>query len=465
MATAAQWIQGARLRTLPAAIAPVLIGSAAAYEMDSFILLNAVLAALVALLLQIGVNYANDYSDGIRGTDEDRVGPLRLVGSGAASPEHVKRAAFAAFGLAMLFGLILVIITQAWWLILVGVGCVLAAWGYTGGKNPYGYLGLGDVFVFVFFGLVATLGTTYTQAGQLSLAAIIGAIGTGLIACALLMANNVRDIPTDRKAGKKTLAVRLGDKHARESYVLMLAVAILLVIVLAPARPWMLIVLLLIPASLMPSWLMIAGRRRKSLIPVLKQTGLINLGFAALFSLGPRPEPRLLRLDWFLGSGRLGCRSPDPGSSSGACSESLRGASGARGCRAGIFGAVVRADGNVGVLVHEAVFGLGVSHLAGAAHRLGLAREPVVERRGGRVALLLEEQEADGEGHHPGAQGGQEHPQLQVEEERKQGRKQRQPNQGVFEESHTSSLAARTARCFGHPAPRGRGAGGRTRAQ
>ena len=222
VATAAQWIQGARLRTLPAAIAPVLIGSAAAYEMDSFILLNAVLAALVALLLQIGVNYANDYSDGIRGTDEDRVGPLRLVGSGAASPEHVKRAAFAAFGLAMLFGLILVIITQAWWLILVGIGCVLAAWGYTGGKNPYGYLGLGDVFVFVFFGLVATLGTTYTQAGQLSLAAIIGAIGTGLIACALLMANNVRDIPTDRKAGKKTLAVRLGDKHARESYVLML---------------------------------------------------------------------------------------------------------------------------------------------------------------------------------------------------------------------------------------------------
>ncbi|MEQ4518788.1 1,4-dihydroxy-2-naphthoate polyprenyltransferase [Pseudarthrobacter sp. B907] len=286
MATAAQWIQGARLRTLPAAIAPVLIGSAAAYELDGFRPVNAVLAAMVALLLQVGVNYANDYSDGIRGTDEDRVGPLRLVGSGAATPAHVKRAAFAAFGLAMLFGLALVIITQAWWLILVGVGCVLAAWGYTGGKNPYGYLGLGDVFVFVFFGLVATLGTTYTQAGRISLAAVIGAIGTGLIACALLMANNVRDIPTDRVAGKKTLAVRLGDKHARESYVLMLAVAILLVIVLAPRQPWMLVVLLLIPTILMPSWLMIAGRRRKSLIPVLKQTGLINLGYAVLFSLG-----------------------------------------------------------------------------------------------------------------------------------------------------------------------------------
>ncbi|WP_427006313.1 1,4-dihydroxy-2-naphthoate polyprenyltransferase [Pseudarthrobacter sp. H2] len=286
MATAAQWIQGARLRTLPAAIAPVLIGTAAAYEMDAFRPVNAVLAALVALLLQIGVNYANDYSDGIRGTDEDRVGPLRLVGSGAARPDHVKWAAFTAFGLAMVSGLVLVVMTQSWWLILVGIGCVLAAWGYTGGKNPYGYLGLGDVFVFVFFGLVATLGTTYTQASQLSLAAIIGAIGTGLIACALLMANNVRDIPTDRVAGKKTLAVRLGDKHARESYVLMLAVAILLVIVLAPGRPWILLVLLLIPASLMPSWLMIAGRRRKSLIPVLKQTGLINLGYAVLFSLG-----------------------------------------------------------------------------------------------------------------------------------------------------------------------------------
>lgn len=286
MATASQWIQGARLRTLPAAIAPVLIGTAAAYELQSFRVVNAVLAALVALLLQIGVNYANDYSDGIRGTDEDRVGPLRLVGSGVARPDHVKWAAFGAFGLAMVFGLVLVIITQSWWLILVGLGCVLAAWGYTGGKNPYGYMGLGDLFVFVFFGLVATLGTTYTQAGQVSLPAVIGAIGTGLIACALLMANNVRDIPTDMVAGKRTLAVRLGDRHARESYVLMLAVAILLVVVLAPTKPWMLIVLLLIPACLMPAWLMVNGRKRKSLIPVLKQTGMINLGYSVLFSLG-----------------------------------------------------------------------------------------------------------------------------------------------------------------------------------
>lgn len=286
MATAAQWIQGARLRTLPAAIAPILIGSAAAYELDAFKPLNAVLAALVALLLQIGVNYANDYSDGIRGTDDDRVGPFRLVGSGAAHPEHVKFAAFGVFGLAMLAGLALIIISQSWWLILVGLGCVLAAWGYTGGKNPYGYMGLGDLFVFVFFGLVATLGTTYTQAAQISLPAVVGAIGTGLIASALLMANNVRDIPTDTKAGKKTLAVRLGDRHARESYVLMLAIAILLVLVLAPTRPWMLVVLLVIPACLMPAWLMINGRRRKSLIPVLQQTGLINLAYSVLFAVG-----------------------------------------------------------------------------------------------------------------------------------------------------------------------------------
>jgi 1,4-dihydroxy-2-naphthoate octaprenyltransferase len=285
VATAAQWIQGARPRTLPAAIAPVLIGTAAAYELQAFRPFNAILAALVALLLQIGVNYANDYSDGIRGTDEDRVGPLRLVGSGAARARDVKWAAFAAFGLAMLVGLVLVIVTQAWWLILVGVGCVLSAWGYTGGKNPYGYMGLGDVFVFVFFGLVATLGTTYTQAGQVSLPAVIGAIGTGLIACALLMANNVRDIPTDTIAGKKTLAVRLGDRHARESYVLMLALALLLVVVLAPTKPWMLIVLLLVPACLTPAWLMVNGKR-KNLVPVLKQTGLINLGYSLLFSLG-----------------------------------------------------------------------------------------------------------------------------------------------------------------------------------
>ncbi|MCY0903984.1 1,4-dihydroxy-2-naphthoate polyprenyltransferase [Arthrobacter sp. H14-L1] len=286
MATAGQWIEGARLRTLPMAIAPVIIGTAAAYDLSAFRPPNAVLAALVALLLQIGVNYANDYSDGVRGTDDVRVGPLRLVGSGAATPRHVKMAAFAAFGLAMLAGLALVLLSQTWWLLLIGAGCVLAAWGYTGGKNPYGYLGLGDVFVFVFFGLVATLGTAYTQAGELSAAAVVGAVGTGLIAVALLMANNVRDIPTDAEVGKRTLAVRLGDRNARLSYVAMLAVALLLVLTIAPQKPWILLVLLLIPACLMPSWLMLKGKKRKSLIPVLQQTGLINLGYSILFAAG-----------------------------------------------------------------------------------------------------------------------------------------------------------------------------------
>ncbi len=266
------------------AVAPVIIGTAAAFDLDGLQWGRAVLAALVALLLQIGVNYANDYSDGIRGTDKVRVGPLRLVGSGVARPRDVKMAAFAAFGLAMLAGLALVLLSQAWWLLLVGAGAVLAAWGYTGGKNPYGYMGLGDVFVFVFFGPVATLGTTFTQAGAVSAAAVLGSISTGLIAVALLMANNVRDIPTDTKVGKRTLAVRLGDKNARRSYVLMMALPMVLMMFLVPGNPWLLLVLLLVPFMLLPSWLMLKGKKRKSLIPVLQQTGLINLGFSVLFA-------------------------------------------------------------------------------------------------------------------------------------------------------------------------------------
>ena len=284
MATVGQWIAGARLRTLPMAVAPVIIGTAAAYDLGGLNWGRAVLAMLVALFLQIGVNYANDYSDGIRGTDEVRVGPLRLVGSGVAKPKHVKMAAFAMFGLAMLAGLGLVLASSAWWLLLVGAGAVLAAWGYTGGKNPYGYMGLGDVFVFVFFGPVATLGTTFTQAGQVSTAAVLGSISTGLIAVALLMANNVRDIPTDTEVGKRTLAVRLGDKNARLSYVVMLALSVGLMMVLVPSKPWLLLLLLLVPAMLMPSWLMLKGKKRKSLIPVLQQTGLLNLGFSVLFA-------------------------------------------------------------------------------------------------------------------------------------------------------------------------------------
>lgn len=284
MATVKEWAAGARPRTLPLAVAPVIIGAAAAQALGRFDLAIGLLALVVALALQVGVNYANDYSDGIRGTDEVRVGPLRLVGSGAARPRDVKMAALGALGLAMVAGLALVLLSQAWWLLLVGAGAVLAAWGYTGGKNPYGYMGLGDVFVFVFFGPVATLGTTFTQAGSVSAAAVLGSIATGLIAVALLMANNVRDIPTDREVGKRTLAVRLGDRNARLSYVVMLALSVALPMFLAPEKPWILLVLLLVPFMLMPSWLMLKGKKRKSLIPVLQQTGMLNLGFSLLFA-------------------------------------------------------------------------------------------------------------------------------------------------------------------------------------
>ena len=249
MATLSQWVAGARLRTLPIVIAPVVIGTAAAVDITGELAwFEAILALSWVVLLQVGVNYSNDYSDGIRGTDDVRVGPLRLTGSGLAEPKNVRNAAFGCFGAAALVGAFLVIFTGSWPLLLVGAAAVVAAWGYTGGKNPYGYRGLGEVFVFIFFGLVATLGTTYTQAGMLSLLSLLGAIGTGLIATALLMANNVRDIPTDREVGKMTLAVRLGDTTARISYVMMLAVAILLPVTMIGTRPWMWLVLLCCPA-------------------------------------------------------------------------------------------------------------------------------------------------------------------------------------------------------------------------
>ncbi|MBV1779779.1 1,4-dihydroxy-2-naphthoate polyprenyltransferase [Paeniglutamicibacter sp. ABSL32-1] len=285
MATIAQWVAGARLRTLPIVIAPVIIGTAAAVDVTGKLAwLEALLALVVGLLLQIGVNYSNDYSDGIRGTDDVRVGPLRLTGSGLAKPHAVRNAAFACFGLAGIAGAFLVVYTASWPLLLVGVAAIAAAWGYTGGKNPYGYRGLGEVFVFIFFGLVATLGTTYTQAHQLTLPAYLGAVGTGLIATALLMANNIRDIPTDRDVGKMTLAVRLGDPAARISYVMMLALAILLPLVMVSTHPWMWLILLTVPLGLAPCWTVLRNHEPGALIPVLKQTGIINLAYAALFT-------------------------------------------------------------------------------------------------------------------------------------------------------------------------------------
>src|SRR4051812_5938456 len=226
MPPAANGVAGARPRPLPAAISPVLAGTGVAAYDDELVWWKALLALLVALALQVGVNYANDYSDGIRGTDADRVGPMRLVGSGTAAPGVVKRAAFLAFGLAAVAGLVLAA-TTTWWLVAVGVLSVLAAWLYTGGARPYGYLGLGEVMVFVFFGLVAVVGTAYVQTQSWQVEALYAATGIGAIASAILVANNLRDIPTDRGAGKMTLAVRLGDARTRALYVLLLLLALL----------------------------------------------------------------------------------------------------------------------------------------------------------------------------------------------------------------------------------------------
>lgn len=285
MATPAQWIEGARLRTLPLAIAPIIAGSAAAYSQGEFYFWRAFLAFLVAFFLQVGVNYANDYSDGIKGTDEVRVGPLRLVGSGAAQPQHVKNAAFLCFGLALVAGLVLVIITQMWWFLAIGASAVFAAWGYTGGKHPYGYMGLGDVFVFVYFGLVATLGTLYAQTGNLSLEGWVFAIAMGLFSCGLLMANNVRDIPTDREVGKLTLAVRLGDIWSRRVYALEMLVGLFLIAVVIPQNPWNLLTLVLLGPIIHSCFVVLSGKSGKALIPVLKQAGLIAMGYSVLVAI------------------------------------------------------------------------------------------------------------------------------------------------------------------------------------
>ena len=282
MPSAAHWLAGARPRTLPAAISPVLAGTAIAVYDDAAVWWKALLALVVALALQVGVNYANDYSDGIRGTDADRVGPLRLVGSGTASPGAVRRTAFLAFGVAGVAGLVLAA-TTAWWLVVVGALCVLAAWFYTGGSKPYGYLGLGEVMVFVFFGLVAVIGTAYVQTQEWQAAAWYAAVGIGAIACAILVANNLRDIPTDRGAGKITLAVRLGDARTRLCYVLLMLVALVgLVGAALTTSWWALLALGYAVPSLQAARIVRSGAGGPALIPVLQLTGVAEL----LYGLG-----------------------------------------------------------------------------------------------------------------------------------------------------------------------------------
>ena len=280
--TMAQWLAGARPRTLPAAISPVLAGTAVAVYEHSAVWWKALLALVVALLLQVGVNYANDYSDGIRGTDADRVGPLRLVGSGLARPGAVKAAAFASLGLAALVGLVLAA-TTAWWLVGVGLLSILAAWFYTGGSRPYGYLGLGEVMVFVFFGLVAVMGTTYVQTESFELASLFAAIGIGCFACAILVANNLRDIPTDKVAGKRTLAVVLGDERTRHLYGILVDVAILALLALAFTTTWWVLVAFIAAPPTLRALTLVLGDKATgaALVPVLKDTGLAELLYGA----------------------------------------------------------------------------------------------------------------------------------------------------------------------------------------
>jgi 1,4-dihydroxy-2-naphthoate polyprenyltransferase len=286
MATTTQWVAGARLQTLPLAVAPVLVGTGAAIGLDQGRPLRAVLALAVSLALQVAVNYANDYSDGIRGTDDNRVGPFRLTGSRAASPAQVKSAAFTAFAVACCAGLALVALSGQWWLLIVGVACVLAAWYYTGGRRPYGYAGLGEAAVFVFFGLVAVLGTTYTQTGEVSWAALAGAVAIGSLACAVLVVNNLRDIPTDAVTGKTTLAVRLGDAGTRRFYLALVAVPFLATLALLPAHPWAALALLTVPAAIPPVRTVSSDAAGLALLPVLRDTGRLSLIYAVLLTVG-----------------------------------------------------------------------------------------------------------------------------------------------------------------------------------
>lgn len=264
----------------------MILGSATAFSLDSFDLVLALLALAVALLLQIGVNYANDYSDGVRGTDANRVGPQRITAGGLARPAAVKRAAFITFGLAMLAGLAIVLITAQWWLIAVGLAAVVAAWYYTGGKRPYGYNGLGEISVFVFFGLVATVGTSFIQTMFLDPLAVMLGAALGLYASAVLLVNNIRDIETDRVAGKRTLSVRIGAKASKTLFMLLIWLPVLLNLVLVLVYPATLLgmfnLLLILPVTL----ILLESKNPGELITALKLTSLAGLGFAVLVGAG-----------------------------------------------------------------------------------------------------------------------------------------------------------------------------------
>ena len=286
MATIAQWIEGARPRTLPTAVSPVLAGTGAAIGAGVVAPGRALLALIVAVALVVGVNFANDYSDGIRGTDDERVGPLRLVGSKAAEPAAVRTIAIVVLSIAGLAGLTLVSLSRQWWLIAVGALCIAGAWFYTGGKRPYGYSGLGEVAVFVFFGPIGVLGTVLTQSGSPGPLAIVTAVGVGMLTCAVLVANNLRDIPTDTAVGKRTLAVALGDTDTRRLYVALVTVPLLLSLLAGLRSSPMLLGLLALPLVVMLAREVLRGAAGRKLIRVLAQTGILLLAWSVLTGIG-----------------------------------------------------------------------------------------------------------------------------------------------------------------------------------
>ena len=283
-ATISDWLEGARPHTWANAFAPVIAGVGAAAHHSDILWGRAALALIVAWALIVGVNYANDYSDGIRGTDDDRSGPQRLTGSGLVPPKTVKTAAFAAFGVAGIAGLALALLS-AWWLVLVGVACIAGAWFYTGGDNPYGYRGLGEVAVFVFFGLVAVLGTEFSQSGRISWPGVTAAIAVGAISASVNLANNLRDIPSDTEAGKVTLAVRLGDANTRKAWVALAAMPLIASVVLAFATPWALAGLVAAPLIYVASRPVTGNAKGPDLIPVLGMAGRAMLLWAVATAL------------------------------------------------------------------------------------------------------------------------------------------------------------------------------------
>lgn len=284
MATVGEWVSGMRPRTLPNSVVPVAVGTALAFSLGGFVWWKALLALSVSLSLQVGVNFANDYSDGVKGTDtEERTGPTRLTATGLARPKHVLAAALGSFAAAGVIGLVLVA-TSSWWLLLIGAAAIAAAWYYTGGNSPYGYRGLGEVSVFVFFGVVAVVGTVFVQLGSAPWQAWVASVPVGLLSCSVLVINNLRDIPTDRETGKITLAVRLGETGARRLYAGVIVASYVFALALTPVSWWVLSVLLSVPLAVPPVRRVLGGQVGRDLVLGLGETGKLQTAFGVLFS-------------------------------------------------------------------------------------------------------------------------------------------------------------------------------------